>query len=97
MAILREDATPEERKLRPPPAKPDSDVSLRVHRRLFVSAIKDPELLKNLTPLFVKLLEARANQEGGTGGRPEKGAEDTDAKWDIDLEWLSLDFKDANR
>jgi hypothetical protein len=66
-----------------------------------VSAIEDPELLKNLAPLFVKLLEARANQEAGADGRsakaPKDKDKDSDAKWAIDLEWLSLDFKDTSR
>jgi hypothetical protein len=97
MALIREDATAEERKLRPPPALDNSDVSVRVHRTLLTSAIEDPQLIQNLAPLLSKLLEARATQEGDAGRAPAIGAQDSDAKWAIDLEWVSLDFKDANR
>ena len=97
MAILRENATPEERKLRPPMPKEKTDVSVRVHRTLFTSAIEDPQLMQDLAPLFAKLLEARPNQETSTGRTPAKGGSDTEPKWAIDLEWVSLDFKDANR
>ena len=97
MALIREDATAEERKLRPPPALDNSDVSVRVHRTLLTSAIKDPQLIQNLAPLLTKLLEARTNQEGNAGRTLATGAQNTDAKWAIDLEWVSLDFKDVNR
>jgi len=93
MALIREDATAEERKLRPPPAQEASDVSVRVHRTLLTSAIKDPQLMQKLAPLFTKLLEARAKQESEAGSTSISGARDTDTKWGFDLEWVSLDFK----
>jgi hypothetical protein len=83
MAILREDATPEERKLRPPPAAESADVSVRVHRTLLTSALADPQLLEQLMPLFTKLLEARAGGENANGSAPT---------WSIDLNWVSMDF-----
>jgi hypothetical protein len=83
MAILREDATPEERKLRPPPAAENADVSVRVHRTLLTSALEDPQLLQQLMPLFTKLLEARPGSENANGHAPT---------WSIDLNWVSMDF-----
>jgi hypothetical protein len=97
VAILREDATPEERKLRPPLPRHETDISLRAHRTLFTSAIEDPKLMQNLGPLFVKLLEARANQDSRAKRTSAKGSQDTDTKWAVDLHWLSLDFKDTSR
>jgi hypothetical protein len=97
MAILREDATAEERKLRPPPAQANSDVSVRVHRTLLTSAIEDPQLMQDLTPLFSQLLDARANQVAEAGRTAANAAQDPDAKWAFDLEWVSLDFKDPTR
>ena len=97
MAILREDATADERKLRPPPAREGADVSVRVHRTLFTSAIEDPQLLQEIAPLFIKLLDARAKQEKATRQQTMKTSNELEPKWAIDLEWLSLDFEDPGR
>jgi hypothetical protein len=97
MALVREDATVEERKLRPPPAQENSDVSLRVHRTLFTSAIRDPQLLQNMAPLFEKLLDARAKQVSNTGSKSSDQSGGSDAEWAINLEWVSLDFKNTSR
>lgn len=96
MAILRRDATADDRKLRPPPADADFDLSLRVHRTLFTSAIKDPQLIQDLAPLLMKLLQARADFVAKNKNQStSKPTVDTDAKWSTDLEWLSLDFKES--
>jgi hypothetical protein len=97
MALLRERATAEERKLRPPPADPAADLSVRVHRTLLASAIADPDLMQHLAPLFTKLLEARAQQpqnptRPGTASPPPPAPE-----WSITAGWVSLDFKDTTR
>lgn len=97
MALLREDATAEERKLRPPPALQDSDISVRVHRTLFTSAVEDPQLVQNLAPLLAKLLEARTRQGDKSERSPNGGTQNADTKWAVDLDWVSLDFKDTNR
>jgi hypothetical protein len=97
MAILREDATTDERKLRPPPARVGADVSIRVHRTLFTSAIDDPQLLQEMAPLFTKLLDARAKQERETRQQTMNTSNESEPKWAIDLEWLSLDFEDPGR
>jgi hypothetical protein len=93
VALIREDATEEERKLRPPPALEDSDVSVRVHRTLFTSAIEDPQLIQNLAPLLTTLLEARAKQEGNSGRSSNSALKDPEATWGIESGWVSLDFK----
>jgi hypothetical protein len=87
VAVLRENATAEERKLRPPMPTSESDVAVRMHRTLFTGALEDPELMQNLSPFFEKLLEARAQQDAAAAA----------PKWLFDLEWLSLDFTDADR
>jgi hypothetical protein len=95
VAILRENATAEERKLRPPMPTSDSDVAVRVHRSLLTTALQDPELLQNLSPLFEKLLQARALEEREAKTRGDAAA--AAPKWLFDLEWLSLDFTDVER
>ena len=97
VAILRENATAEERKLRPPMPTADSDVAVRVHRTLFTGALEDPQLLQNLAPFFEKLLEARAEQERDARKQPANGTPAAAPKWAFDLEWLSLDFTDMGR
>jgi hypothetical protein len=95
VAILRENATPAERKLRPPMPTADSDVAVRVHRSLFTTALQDPQFMQNLSPFFDKLLQARALEEREARTRAE--AEAAAPKWNFDLEWLSLDFTDVDR
>jgi hypothetical protein len=98
MAILRERATAEERKLRPPPADPHADVSVRIHRTLLTSAIADPELMQNLSPLFTKLLEARPKQDSErTRPATATTAAAATPKWSIAGGWILLDFKDTSR
>ena len=97
VAILRENATAEERRLRPPMPTADSDVAVRVHRTLFTDALEDPQLLQNLAPFFEKLLEARAEKERDARKQPANGTTATASKWAFDLEWLSLDFSDIDR
>jgi hypothetical protein len=92
MALIREDATAEERRLRPPPAHENSDVSVRVHRTLFTSAIADPQLLQNVAPFFEKLLQARAKQQGDAKSTSDERSGESDTEWAINLEWVSLDF-----
>jgi hypothetical protein len=96
-AILREDATTAERKLRPPPPRAGADVSVRVHRTLFTGAIQDPQLLQEVAPLFIKLLDARAKQENDSNQQDSGAANKSEPAWAIDLEWLSLDFEDPGR
>jgi hypothetical protein len=97
VAILREDATAEEHKLRPPPAKEDSDIAVRVHRTLFTTAMEDPELMQNLSPLFQKLLEARADPLENDRAKTASGGDAPNPSWEVNRGWLSLDFKDTNR
>jgi hypothetical protein len=96
VAIIREDATAAERKLRPPSAKPSADVSLRVHRTLFTSAIEDPQLLTDLSPLFNQLLEARAKQSASVKtartGSTTTAMQDPNVKWSMEAGWLVMDF-----
>jgi hypothetical protein len=96
VAIIREDATDDERKLRPPPARASADVSLRVHRTLFTSAIEDPQLLTDVAPLFNQLLEARAKPGGNAKGSPTGTAttvtQDPNVKWSMESGWLVMDF-----
>ena len=94
MGLVREDATADERKLRPPVALEDSDVSVRLHRSLLTSAIEDPQLVQNLAPMLTRLLDALAKQEGGADSTLTTRGK---MKWAIDLDWLSLDFKDGSR
>ena len=65
MGLVREDATADERKLRPPVALEDSDVSVRLHRSLLTSAIEDPQLVQTLAPMLTRLLDALAKQDRG--------------------------------
>jgi hypothetical protein len=95
VAILRENATAEEYRLRPPPAKENADVSVRVHRTLFTSAVENPQLLQKLSPLFQQLLEAREPREGRQRSSRDPSA--AAPQWNIDFEWLSLDFQDTDR
>lgn len=89
MALIRQDATEEERSLRPPVPLDDADVSLRFHRTLLTTAMKDPQLIQTLTPLLKKLWEAQVHSTGDTtGSKLER-----ETKWDIDLDWVSLDIK----
>jgi hypothetical protein len=97
VAILRENATAEERKLRPPMPTSDSDVAVRMHRTLFTGALEDPELMQNLSPLFQKLLEARQEKERDARKSSTIAATAAAPKWAFDLEWLSLDFTDMGR
>jgi hypothetical protein len=97
VAILREDATAEAYKLRPPPAKENSDIAVRVHRTLFTTAMEDPELMQNLSPLFQKLLEARADRLENDRAKSASGGAAPNPSWEVNRGWLSLDFKDADR
>jgi hypothetical protein len=100
MAMLREDATAEERKLRPPVATDDADISVRVHRTLFTTALEDPQLLEMLSPLFKKLLEARSAKVKKGQAIPRISEVDialSEPKWSFDLEWISVDFSDGER
>ena len=65
MGLVREDATADERKLRPPVALEDSDVSVRLHRSILTSAIEGPQLVQTLAPMLTRLLNALAKQEDG--------------------------------
>ena len=94
MGLVREDATADERKLRPPVALEDSDVSVRLHRSLLTSAIEDPQLVQTLAPMLTRLLDALANQDRGTDSAL---AIARNMKWAIDRNWLSLDFKEGSR
>jgi len=97
IGIFRENATPEERRIRPPMPTADSDVAVRVHRTLFTDALDDPQLLQNLVPFFGNLLEARAESERDTRKDPANGTTATTTTWAFDLQWLSLDFSDIDR
>ena len=90
MGLVREDATADERKLRPPVALEDSDVSVRLHRSLLTSALEDPQLVQTLAPMLTRLLDALAKQDGGADSTLATRGK---MKWTIDLDWLSLDFK----
>ena len=95
ITLVRKGATAEEHQLRPPAVVGNPDVAVRVHRALLSRTIADPELRKNLGPMFGKLLKARYAQEKkavlNLGQDPPGGT-----KWSLDLEWLSMDYADVN-
>jgi hypothetical protein len=94
MAMVRQAATAEERKLRPPRVEGDPDVAVRVHRTLLTRAITDPQVRQSLAPLFGKLLKARMEQgKAAVLGKQTDGPDD--AKWSLDAEWLTMDFADV--
>jgi hypothetical protein len=94
MAMVRPEATTDERKLRPPGVKGNPDVAVRVHRAMLSRAIADPQVRDSLAPQFVKLLDARFKQNrDGSSQRERKPSADL-TKWSINLDWLSLDFND---
>jgi hypothetical protein len=60
--------------------------------------MEDPELVQKLSPLFQQLLEARSPREKKV--RPGEGnaaADKTAPEWSVNLEWMSVDFKDIER
>lgn len=103
MVVVRQDASPHEWQLRPPLNNEDKDLTVRVHRTLFLSAIEDPKLIEDMAPLFAKLLEARSQKrkdnsvDTNGGGAALANSLVADAQWAIDREWLSLDYADAGR
>jgi hypothetical protein len=94
VAMVRPSASEEERRLRPPAVKGNPDVAVRVHQALLSRAVADPQLKQDLAPMFAKLLKGRSNQKefSASGSVSERIADST--KWSIDLDWLTLDFKE---
>jgi hypothetical protein len=95
MAMVRVTAKGDERKLRPPRVIGDPDVAVRVHRSLLSRAIADPELRENLAPLFGNVLKARFQPVASITMGADKDAPADTSQWSFDLDWLTLDYTDA--
>jgi SLA1 homology domain 1, SHD1 len=94
MAMVRREATAEERKLRPPKVSGNPDVAVRMHRAMLTRAMVDPKIQKDFAPIFLKLLNARLSQKDGSSMAGKTSPNDT-TKWSFELDWLMLDFMDA--
>jgi SLA1 homology domain 1, SHD1 len=97
MAMIRREATSEERKLRPPMIDGNPDVAVRMHRAMLTRAMTDPKIRDDLAPLFVKLLNARFAQKKDSGSKAEKTSPPDTTKWSFDSDWLAMDFMDSVR
>jgi hypothetical protein len=97
MAMVRVAANGDERKLRPPSVKGDPDVAVRVHRSLLSRAIADPELRETLAPLFGNVLKARFQPVASITMGADKDAPTDSSQWSFDLDWLTIDYTDAER
>ena len=96
MAMIRTDTTAEERNFLPPSITGSPDVAIRVHRTLLTSALADPEISKNLAPVFGRLLKARIGESAAKAIEGSKPAEDS-TNLSIGLDWLTLDYKDSSQ
>jgi hypothetical protein len=94
MALVRANATPEERNFRPPAIDDAPDFAVRVHRTLFGTALADPEFSQTLTPLFGRLLKARIAETAATAAGGKNAGGDDSTNWSINLDWLSFDYKE---
>jgi hypothetical protein len=94
LAMIRREATVDERKLRPPRVEGNPDVAVRVHRAMMTRAAADPEIREDLAPL-IKVLKSRFGLNETTDSKGDKGLPNGNAKWSFDLDWLTLDFKDS--
>ena len=94
MAMVRQEATADERKLRPPSVSGNPDVAVRMHRAMLTRAMIDPKIQKDFAPIFLKLLNARWNQKDGSSTAGNTSPNDS-AKWSFELDWLSMDFTDS--
>jgi hypothetical protein len=67
-----------------------------VHRTLLTSALADPEISKNLAPVFGRLLKVRIGESTAKAlGENTKPAKDS-TNLSIGLDWLTLDYKDPS-
>ena len=96
MAMVRSDATAEERSLRPPAIEGTPDFAIRVHRTLITSALADPEVTETLAPAFGRLLNARIAESATAAIAADTTAADDSTKWSVGLDWLTLDFKEVD-
>jgi SLA1 homology domain 1, SHD1 len=97
MAMIRQGASPEELRLRPPPVDGEPDFAIRVNRALLGTTIGDSQLTQQLTPLLFKLLEARVMAKAIAAGKPVVGTPGNSTKWSLDQNWLVMDFADTGR
>jgi hypothetical protein len=97
MAVVRREATTEERQLRPPKVDGNPDVAVRMHRAMLTRAMIDPKVQTDLAPLFLKLLNARFARSQEADSKAGKESPADTSKWSFDLDWLALDFTDSAR
>lgn len=96
MAMIRAGATSEELNLRPPTISGNPDFAIRVNRSLFGTTIGDSDLVKQLAPSLVKLLEARVMAKSLAAGGLEAESTSAATRWSIDRDWLVMDFTEAD-
>jgi SLA1 homology domain 1, SHD1 len=97
VAMIRGEATTDERKLRPPLVDGNPDVAMRVHRAMLTRAIADPQIRNDWGPAFIKVLNARFNHKQEAGAQDDKKSPIDSTKWAFDLDWLAMDFMDSTR
>jgi hypothetical protein len=97
MAMLREGASAEEYKLRPPSIEGNPDFAIRLNRAILGTAIGDSQTAEQLSPWLVKLLQARvAGMASAARGSSTESAGDV-TQWSINRDWVAMEFTDGGR
>ena len=97
MAMLREGASAEEFKLRPPSIEGKPDFAIRVNRAILGTTIGDSKTAEQLSPWLVKLLHARvAGMAAAARGSSTESADDV-TQWSIDRDWVAMEFTEGGR
>ena len=97
MAMLREGASEEEFKLRPPAIEGTPDVAIRVNRAILGNCAGDSQTAEQLSPWLVKLLQARvAGMAAAVRGSSTESADDV-TQWSIDRDWVAMEFTEGGR
>jgi len=97
MATIREGASAEELKLRPPTIEGSPDFAIRVNRALLGTTLGDSQTAEQLSPWLVKMLQARvAAMSAAARGTSVQSADDI-TQWSIGRDWVAMEFTAGGR
>ena len=95
LAMIRNGATAEEKRLRPPQINGNPHVAIRVNRVLLRHALADPEFNQTVVPLLAKIFKTRLAEQAIALVNPVEEPRDESTKWSLADDWLTLDFTDV--
>jgi hypothetical protein len=97
MAMLREGASAEEMKLRPPSIEGKPDFAIRVNRAILGTALGDSQTAEQLSPWLLRLLQARVASMAAAARGPSTESSDDITQWSINRDWVAMDFTGGGR